>query len=175
MRWISLFTILLFLSLGGLLQAQKKAAPLTLAQVLTGLQTQGTIPTTRTLVARNQFIALRVRERGVTFQLLAEYEKELRNAGASDELIKAIRENSPTPPKPKPTLTPKIITEPSRSVLPQPYIENLNGVSLEMILVPAGKFTMGSDTNDDESQRTKSACQAFTWGRSKLHSSSGEL
>ncbi|MBL8206363.1 MAG: SUMF1/EgtB/PvdO family nonheme iron enzyme [Blastocatellia bacterium] len=46
----------------------------------------------------------------------------------------------PTPPK----LAPSVGTAPDRIDLPKPYIENLNGVPLEMILVPAGKFTMGS-------------------------------
>ncbi len=68
--------------------------PLTLAQILTGLQTQGKTPETKTLAARNKFIANRIRQRGVAFQLNEEREQDLRDAGASDELINVIWEKS---------------------------------------------------------------------------------
>lgn len=166
MRWIKFSSLLLLLSLS--VWSATQTAPLTLAQVLTGLQTQGTTPETRTLTARNRFIARRIRERGVTFRLTAEFESELRNAGASPELLKAIRENSPTPtppaPKPNITPTPKPV-EPDRVVLPNSYIENLNGVSLELIQVPAGKFTMGSDQNADEKPPHQVSVPGFYMGK----------
>lgn len=72
----------------------KQNTPFTLAQILTGLQTQGKTPETRTLAARNKFIAARARQRGVAFELTTEREHDLRAAGASDELINVIREIS---------------------------------------------------------------------------------
>ena len=159
MKWIKFSSLLLLLSLT--VWSATQTAPLTLAQVLTGLQTQGTTPETRTLTARNRFIAQRIRERGVTFRLTLEFESELRNAGASDELLKAIRENSPAkpvPPAPKPA-------ESDRIVLPNSFFENLNGVSLEMIQVPAGKFTMGSDKYDDEKPPHQVSVPSFYIGK----------
>ena len=111
MKWTKFFALLLSLSLlagtWSVLQAQKKEAPFTLDEVLKGLHTQGVMAEIRTLAARNQYIARRVRERGVTFPLTEAFESELRKAGASPELLKAIREHSPALHKPVPTPTPK--------------------------------------------------------------------
>lgn len=82
-------------------ESSRQDTPLTLAQILTGLQTQGKTPETRTLAARNKFIAARIRQRGVAFELNEEREKDLRDAGASDELISAIRSVSKSNAKPK--------------------------------------------------------------------------
>ena len=131
----------------------------------------------------------------MTFRLTVEFEDELRNAGASEELLKAIRENSPppkptpTPPAPKPNLTPtpiladpsrvvlpnpghstnydrKVSADPSRVVLPNPYIENLNGVSLELIAVPGGTFQMGSEVGEtDEKPVHQVTVSAFAMGK----------
>jgi hypothetical protein len=75
---------------------------LTLAMILTGLQTQGNTPETRTLAARNVYITRRVQTYGVTFRVTAEIEKELRNAGATAALLAAIRANGPSAPTPTP-------------------------------------------------------------------------
>ena len=116
MKWTKIFALLLplglLVSIWPVLHAQiksgQKDSPLTLAQVLTGLQTQGTVRENRTLAARNQYIARRVRERGVTFPLTEAFESELRNAGASEELLKVIRaptsKPTPKPVTPNPTL-----------------------------------------------------------------------
>lgn len=68
---------------------------LTLAMILTGLQTKGTDARTNTLAKRNIYITQRVLQNGVTFRLTAEIEKELRNGGATTTLINAIRANGP--------------------------------------------------------------------------------
>jgi hypothetical protein len=65
--------------------------PLTLAQILTGLQTPGKTSETRTFEARNKFIAAQVRQRGVSFELNEDREQDLRDAGATDELINVIQ------------------------------------------------------------------------------------
>ncbi len=80
--------------------------PLTLAAILTGLQTKGNKPETATLAARNIYITRRVQSLGVTFRLTTEIEKELRNAGATTILIAAIRANGPSAtPNPTPRTT----------------------------------------------------------------------
>lgn len=55
------------------------------------------------LTERNEKLAEGVNQRGITFALTDELERELRAAGASDLLIEAIRRKSP---KPTPTSTP---------------------------------------------------------------------
>lgn len=79
---------------------------LTLAAILTGLQTKGKTPETATLPKRNIYITRRVETYGVTFRLTPEIEKELRIAGASAVLIAAIRANGPSAtPNPTPRTT----------------------------------------------------------------------
>ena len=72
------------------LYAQSK--PLTLAQVLTGLQSKSG---GFTLSQKNTFITKEVQKKGVTFKLSPELERELRSAGASTSLIRAIRLKNP--------------------------------------------------------------------------------
>lgn len=165
MKWTKSFALFLALSLFAsiwpVMYAQEKTGkievPLTLEEILTGLPNYVDTPETRTLARRNLYITKLIRKRGVDFSLTLEVEKKLRKAGATSELLKAIRENlEPVPkpvliptPKPKPTLTPKP-AESERVVIPNTYSENLNGVSLEMIQVPKGEFMMGSDKYDSE-------------------------
>lgn len=75
---------------------------LTLAMILTGLQTKGKTPETATLEKRNIYITRRVQTYGVTFRVTTEIERELRNAGATNALIAAIRQNGPAAPTPTP-------------------------------------------------------------------------
>ncbi len=83
---------------------------LTLAMVLTGLQTKGKTLETSTLAKRNIYITKRVETYGVTFRLTPEIEKELRIAGATTALINAIRNNGPYV---APTVTPTTNAKPS--------------------------------------------------------------
>jgi hypothetical protein len=76
---------------------------LSLAMILTGLQTKGKTAETATLAARNVYITKRVQTYGVTFRLTPEIERELRVAGATPALIAAIRANGPGTPTPNPT------------------------------------------------------------------------
>ena len=84
------------------------AQQLTLADMITVLRSKKA-----TQPERNNLLAEGVRQRGVTFALNADLEKELRAAGADDGLIAAIREKSPvikvsatTPAKPEPLPVP---------------------------------------------------------------------
>ena len=99
-------TLLMTIMLLGLWQLTVNVSAqqeLTLAKILTGLQTKGNTPETSTLAARNVYITKRVQTYGVTFRLTTEIESELRNAGASSALIAAIRANGPAAPTPTPT------------------------------------------------------------------------
>jgi len=50
----------------------------------------------------------------------------------------------------KPVRSDEVKTKPNREAPFKSYLEDLNGVPLEMMLVPAGKFMMGSDKYFDE-------------------------
>ncbi|MGH9844280.1 MAG: caspase, EACC1-associated type [Blastocatellia bacterium] len=67
------------------------------------------------------------------------------------------------PPPPKPQPKPPERVEPAQS-----YIEDLNGVPLEMILVPAGKFTMGSEKRDSEKPPHEVNVPAFYIGKFQI-------
>jgi hypothetical protein len=99
---ITLLTTLMLLSLWQLTVNVSAQQELTLAMILTGLQTKGKTPETATLDKRNVYITRRVQTYGVTFRLTAEIEKELRIAGATTALIAAIRQNGPSAPTPTP-------------------------------------------------------------------------
>lgn len=99
---ITFLTSILLMSFWQMSVNVSAQSELTLAMILTGLQTQGNTPETRTLAARNAYITRRVQTYGVTFRVTAEIEKELRNAGATVALIAAIRANGPSAPTPTP-------------------------------------------------------------------------
>jgi TonB family protein len=90
--------VLMFLAVGafmfafaGSLRAQNPQ--LTLADLLIGLRSKKV-----TLEERNRILAEAVRQRGITFSLTGEIEKELSTTGAGKELITAIKQKE-TPPK----------------------------------------------------------------------------
>jgi hypothetical protein len=99
---ITLLTGLMMLGLWQLTVNVSAQSELTLAQILTGLQTKGKTPETATIAARNVYITKRVQTFGVTFRLTPDIEQELRNAGATNTLIAAIRVNGPAAPTPTP-------------------------------------------------------------------------
>lgn len=99
-----LFTVMAALMFAAVLFAQ--TGPLNLGQILSELQAQSAV---LTKAQKNEAIARSVRERGVTFRLNSEIERELLDAGASNQLITAIRSNGPGadssgPAKPNATL-----------------------------------------------------------------------
>lgn len=80
----------------------QQPAPLTLADILIGLRSKKA-----TLEERNTILAEAVRQRGITFSISAEIEKELAATGAAKVLIDAVNERSAaTKPAPTPVPTP---------------------------------------------------------------------
>ncbi len=80
---------------------------LTLADILIGLRSKKV-----TIEERNTILAAAVRERGITFGLTPEIEKELAATGASRVLLDAVKEKSPAPAPaatPVPTPTPDFV------------------------------------------------------------------
>ena len=93
----------LTLSLAAVWQTgQAQQVQLSLADILIGLRSKKV-----TLAQRNTLLAEAVKNRGITFSLTPEIEKELVGTGANAELVEAIRHKSPKMPViPKPTPTP---------------------------------------------------------------------
>ena len=83
------------------LVAQAQTPQLSLADLLIGLRSRKV-----SLPERNSILTEAVRQRGVTFTITPEIEKELETTGAAPTLIAAIREKSPAP---KPVATPAVI------------------------------------------------------------------
>ena len=95
--------------------------------------------------------AKKVRQVGVTFPLTPDIESELRASGATDELIEAIRQNSPSVSKPTKT-PPKPISTPVSTPVPTPKStptvsgkELKNSIGMEFVYIPSGSFEMGSN------------------------------
>jgi len=93
----------LLLSLTVFMQtAQAQAPPLSLADILIALRSKKVV-----LYERNRLLTDAVKQRGITFALSPEIEKELAGTGADRELIEAIRQKSPVvKPAPTPIATP---------------------------------------------------------------------
>ena len=103
-RNISRFTIIagiavVILALSMMVQAQ--TPQLSLADLVIGLRSKKV-----SLPERNSILTDAVRQRGVTFSMTPEIEKELETTGASPALIAAIKEKAPAP---KPAATPAVV------------------------------------------------------------------
>lgn len=83
---------LLVVLLAGSYHSFAQGEPLNLGQILSELQSESAVIT---LAQKNEAITRSVQQRGVTFKLNAEIEKELVSAGASAALIQAIRSKAP--------------------------------------------------------------------------------
>lgn len=94
-------------------QAQQAQA-LSLADILIALRSKKVV-----LYERNRLLTDAVRQRGITFALSPEIEKELAATGADKELIEAIRQKSPiVKPAPTPIATP--LPTPAATPVPVP-------------------------------------------------------
>src|SRR5688572_26936019 len=122
-RHLPVFFILIALTFSlavGPQTGQTQQVQLSLADILVGLRSKKV-----TLVERNKLLTNAVIERGITFALTPEIEKELVAAGASSELIEAIRRKSPvikavSTPSPTPVPTPVATPPPTPTPTPIP-------------------------------------------------------
>jgi TonB family protein len=114
LKFFSLFLLApLFFSLTLFSQpAAAQQSQLSLVDIITVLRSKKVTPT-----EKNQLLTEGVKQRGITFALNADLEKELRTAGADDGLVAAIREKSPVV---KVSATPQTKVEPTPSATPKP-------------------------------------------------------
>lgn len=103
---LKLFSLLLLLPLIFSFNTAAQQPQLSLVDIITVLRSKKV-----TAAEKNQLLTEGVRQRGVTFALNADLEKELRTAGADDALVAAIREKGPavkvsSTPQPKIEATP---------------------------------------------------------------------
>jgi TonB family protein len=87
---LKFFSLLLFLPLIFSFSAAAQQPQLSLVDIITVLRSKKVTP-----AEKNQLLTEGVRQRGVTFAINADLEKELRAAGADDALVAAIREKGP--------------------------------------------------------------------------------
>ncbi|MGI8670354.1 MAG: hypothetical protein ACR2J3_11005 [Aridibacter sp.] len=88
--------------------AYAQTGPLSLAEVLTGLQSKSG---GFTLAEKNSFITGQIQKRGITFRLSTEIESELTRAGASPTLINAVRSKTANNTTPKRVTNPNAVVE----------------------------------------------------------------
>ena len=93
-------TFLAMLVLSFSIAAVAQQPQLTLADLLIGLRSKKV-----SLDERNAILAQAVAQRGITFTLTPEIERELGTTGASAVLLDAVRQKSPAGPKPTPSPT----------------------------------------------------------------------
>lgn len=144
-----------------------------------------------------KFLIKLVKESRVDKPLTADREDDLRQAGATDDLISVIRQNSPplpnssgtSTPTPTPTLTPTITPTPTpTTTVPPPvtttpvsatkptnlnFKTDSNSLGMEFVQLPAGSFMMGSPPtekgrNFDETQHRVIISRDFYIGRHEI-------
>lgn len=131
-----------------------QARQLSLADILVALRS-----TKVTLVERNRILSEAVKERGVTFTLSAQLEKELASTGAAPELIAAIRE----------VTTPKVVPTPVPTPIPTPtppdwsfYAKRAEGNAGK------GEFTLALADYDKAAEMRNDDSTVFA-GRARTH------
>ncbi len=177
---------------------QNQEAGLGLVSISNVLATKKPARGFETLEARNKYLISKIKKVGVTFTLNPEIEKELRKAGAGEDLIQAIRESNtkssatPTPqasvspavlPSVTPTVTPDLSSTPSAektptpvptptaTPTPEPKRDNFkNALGLEMIYIPGGEFLMGSESGypDEKPTHKVTIKEGFWIGKTEL-------
>lgn len=90
-KFLTLLSLAIILSI-SVSNAVAQETPLTLTQLLTALQSTSS---DLNMSQKNSFVTQRVNQRGVTFTLTEQLTTELKNAGASAQLIAAIGANDP--------------------------------------------------------------------------------
>ena len=112
-QFFSLFLLSVFFALTIFSQiAAAQQTQLSLVDIITVLRSKKA-----TQAEKNQLLTEGVRQRGVTFAINSDLEKELRTAGADEALVTAIREKSPVV---KVSATPQPKIEPTPAPTPKP-------------------------------------------------------
>ncbi len=114
LKFVSLFVLTSFI-LTFTLSVAAQQPQLSLADLLIGLRSKKV-----TLVERNAILTEAVKQRGVTFALSADIEKELATTGADKDLIDAIRQKIAAA-KPVPTPAPVAVATPIPTPVPPDY------------------------------------------------------
>src|SRR5262245_58682302 len=103
-RWATFFVAAIMLTVvGGSSRTLAQSRQLSLADILIALRSKKAVPE-----EKNQILTADVKERGITFALTSEIEKELGSTGAQASLIAAIREKTPPVKTDKPEAAPII-------------------------------------------------------------------
>src|SRR5947209_5798559 len=85
--------VILMLLAIATLPARAQSSQLSLADILIALRSKKA-----DIGEKNKILAEAVKQRGITFSLTPEIEKELDGTGAANDLIAAIRQKMPAPP-----------------------------------------------------------------------------
>ena len=147
--------------------ADAQTRPITYPQLITALGSKIPNPTFKTKEQLITFLIADVKKRKVDKPLTQDREDDLRQAGATDELIEVIRANSPgivSTPTATPTPTPRRSPTPIRTITPIPTPTRTatptplptpawprqvrNAIGMEFLLIPPGTFLMGSPENE---------------------------
>ncbi len=103
--------------IGFATSAAAQGKELSLADILIALRSKKAV-----IDEKNKILADAVKQRGITFELTPEIEKELGTTGARPELISAIRERSPKPKKDPVAEVASTLAEPKR-VVAEPVVK----------------------------------------------------
>ncbi|MBK6722278.1 MAG: TonB family protein [Acidobacteria bacterium] len=113
---VAIFATILISMVGLVATAAAQGKELSLADILIGLRSKKAV-----IDEKNKILADAVKQRGITFELTPEIEKELGTTGARPELISAIRERSPKKKDPVTEVAAKL-SEP-KPVVPEPVVK----------------------------------------------------
>lgn len=152
------FTIAGFCFVSNFQSSAAQNNPLSLGQILVALSSKKLNKT-----QSNNFLIVEVKKRGVGFRLSPEIIEELRNSGATIELIEIIRQNSPSTttftPTPRPTLIPTDTPTANPKIERYPTIEGPDEVKEKQdfsVLVSLTKELVNQHTQIQQGNKTSS-------------------
>ena len=148
----------IFLSTSHLQTVNAQTKPLTYSEITTALNSKlGGKSGLKSKTELINFLITQIRQRKVDKPLTPDREDILREAGATDELVEVIRQNSPS-------LSTASINQGSslKTVT--------NSIGMEFVLIPNGSFLMGSPTSengrkDDENKHRVTISKSFYLGK----------
>lgn len=152
--------------------ARAQIKPLSYPEIFTALSSPVPNKSFKNKTELINFLIAQIKSRGVDKPLTKDREDDLRQAGATEDLIAAAKSNSPPLPTPTPTPTPKPTPTPTPLPTPTPkptpvisadgkQMKNLFGI--EFVRVVAGSFMMGSDKAENEKPIHKVVLQNGFW------------